>query len=76
LPEATFEPYEPAGGYWVSRAPVDPLEVVELGDLVDLHERSGIELRAVERLRAFWDAVAASSLEYSGIRLRNARLSA
>jgi hypothetical protein len=76
LPEETFEPYSPAGGYWVSRASVEPLDVAELGDLVALHERAGIELRAVERLIAFWDAVAGSSLEYSGIRLRNARLSA
>jgi uncharacterized protein DUF6886 len=76
LPEATFEPYEPAGGYWVSRAAVDPVHVVELGDLVALHERAGIELRAVDELLPLWDAVVASSLEYSGIRLRNATLSA
>jgi hypothetical protein len=74
LPPETFEPYPPAGGYWVSRATVTPLEVVALGDLVALHERAGIELRVLDRLLPFWDEVVASTLEYSGIRLRNATL--
>ena len=72
LPEETFEPYEPAGGYWISRATVEPLETVVLRDLVALHNDAGIELRVVPRLLELWDDVVASTLEFSGMRLRNA----
>jgi hypothetical protein len=72
LPEKTFEPYDPAGGYWVSRTRVEPVELVELGDLVERHRRAAIELRALPGLRTLWGEVAASTLEFSGIRLRNA----
>jgi hypothetical protein len=60
----------------VSRRPVVPLALFELGDLVARHERAAIELRTDTRLRRLWDEVVASSLDFSGIRLRNARLSA
>ncbi len=72
LPEATFEPDPDVGGYWLSRTAVEPLDVVELGDLVDRHDASGIELRAVSNLWPTWNRVVASSLEFSGIRLHNA----
>jgi hypothetical protein len=71
LPPATFEPYGRAAGYWVSRAPVEPLEVRVLDDLPGLHRSAGIELRLVPDLLALWDRVASSTLEFSGIRLRN-----
>jgi hypothetical protein len=74
LPAATFEPYEPAGGYWVSRATVDPLELVELGDLVTRHEAAQIELRVVDSVLRLWEEVAASTLQYSGVRLRKATM--
>ena len=73
LPEERFEPYEPAGGYWISRVTVEPLEVVELRALDRLHEDAGIALRVVPRLLDMWDEVVASTLEFSGIRLANAR---
>ena len=72
LPEATFAPDPDVGGYWLSRTAVEPLDVVELGDLVRRHGASGIELRAVSNLWPTWNRVVASSLEFSGIRLRNA----
>ena len=72
LPEQTFEPDPEVGGYWLSREPVRPLEVVELGDLVRRHEHADIELRIVPSIWPVWDRVVASTLEYSGIRLRNA----
>jgi hypothetical protein len=72
LPEATFVPDPDVGGYWLSRTTVEPLDVVELGDLVERHYTSGIELRAVPNLWPIWNRVAASSLEFSGIRLHNA----
>jgi hypothetical protein len=73
LPEATFEPFEPAGGYWVSRTTVEPVEVQAVDDLVGLHEAAEIELRVVPRLLDLWHDVIASMLEFSGIRLANAR---
>jgi hypothetical protein len=73
LPEETFEPYEDAGGYWISRATVEPLEMQELVDLVELHRAADIELRVVPKLLELWHDVIASTLEFSGIRLRNAR---
>jgi hypothetical protein len=60
-------------GFWVSRETVEPLEVAELGDLVGLHEQAGIELRVLPALQPLWTSVAASTLEFSGIRLHNAR---
>lgn len=72
LPDASFEPHPEVGGYWIARTRVEPLELRELGDLVDLHEQAEIELRAVPNLWPVWNEVVASSLEFSGMRLRNA----
>jgi hypothetical protein len=71
LPAETFERYERAAGYWVSREAVEPVEVVELGDLFARHAAAGIELRIVPDLMAVWQRVIASTLEFSGLRLRN-----
>ena len=71
LPAETFERYERAAGYWVSREPVEPLEVQMVDDLLARHAAAGIELRVVPRLMPLWRRIAASTLEFSGIRLRN-----
>ncbi len=73
MPEATFGPHESVGGYWVSRESVAPLELVELGDLLALHAEAEIELRIVPNLWPLWNRVIASTLEFGGIRLHNAR---
>jgi len=72
LPEAPFEPHPEVGGYWIAREPVRAEEIVELADPVELHAAAAIELRALPNLWPLWNDVAASTLEYSGIRLRNA----
>jgi hypothetical protein len=72
LPEETFEADPEVGGYWLSREPVVPLEVVELGDLLALHVEADIELRLVADIRPLWSRVIASTLEFSGVRLHNA----
>ncbi|MEW1843483.1 DUF6886 family protein [Nonomuraea angiospora] len=55
----------------VAVTPLGPPERV--GDLFELHEEAGIQLRVLPSLWPFWDEVIASTLEFSGIRLRNAR---
>lgn len=72
LPPEPFTAYEQTGGYWVAREPVVPISVDPLGDLLALHETAAIELRLVPNLWPLWDRVVASSLEFSGVRLRNA----
>jgi hypothetical protein len=73
LPDNRFAAHPDVGGYWLAREPVEPLEVQPLGELVSLHERAEIELRVLPSLWPLWNEVVASTLEYSGMRLRNAR---
>lgn len=73
LPEQPFEPHPEVGGYWIARVPIQPLAVEPLEDLVGLHEGAGIELRVLQNLWPLWNEVTGSALEYSGMRLRNAR---
>jgi hypothetical protein len=70
MPEETF--VEDDDRFWISAMPVEPLERVDFGDLVVRHESAGIQLLTEAELVGFWDDVVASSLGYSGIRLRNA----
>jgi hypothetical protein len=65
------EPYPHA---MVAVEPVEPLGQPEpVGDLFAVHGAAGIQLRLLPSLWDFVDAVAASTLGFSGIRLRNAR---
>jgi len=75
LPAASFAPVgEPEPHALVSVEPVEPLGPAEpVGSLLGLHEEAGIQLRVLPSLWPFWDAVIASTLGYSGIRLRHAR---
>jgi hypothetical protein len=83
LPAAPFHPVEepeparrngePEPSAHVAEVPVRPLGPPErVGDLFALHEEAGIELRVLPRLWPLWDAIVASTLGFSGIRLRNA----
>ena len=70
-------PFRPIGAplphAMVATEAVEPLGAPEpVGDLLALHERAGIEVRLVRDLRALWEVVTGSSMEFSGIRLRNA----
>jgi len=71
FPTETFEPYDATAGYYVSSVAIEPAEVIELTDLERLHAERGIELRVVDDLAAVWDNVIASTVDFSGIRLRN-----
>jgi hypothetical protein len=71
LPVGTFRPHE-TGGYWVSNAAVDATDQVIIEDLIGCHAQAGIELRITPSIWPFWRRVVASTVEYSGCRLRNA----
>jgi hypothetical protein len=73
LPPETFECVDECAGYFVSRAPVVPARVEVFEDLVAELLGRGVELRFVPDLWALHDAVAASTLRFSMIRMRNAR---
>jgi hypothetical protein len=72
LPPTTFECADTNAGYFVSSKPVVPaLSRQVQSPLAELLSRKA-ELRVVQRLRPVAEAVAASSLSFSIIRLRNA----
>ena len=75
LPADRFRPFgEPVPHAVVATEPVQPLGPPEpVGNLFQRHEQADIQLRVLTNLWPFWDAVAESTLGYSGIRLRNAR---
>jgi hypothetical protein len=73
LPPETFECIDECAGYFVSREAVAPVRVEVFDDLVAELLRRGVELRFVPDLWPLHDAVAASSLRFSLIRMRNAR---
>ncbi|HJQ51701.1 MAG TPA: hypothetical protein VJ838_14395 [Gaiellaceae bacterium] len=69
LPPEKFAPWDK---FFVSREAVVPLGVVELGDLLARHADAGNELRIAPTLYPLWDEVIETTLDFSGIRLRNA----
>ena len=69
MPEDTFEL---ADRFWISPVAVGAIERVELGDLLALHADAGIELRIAPALLDLWEKIVETTLDYSGIRLRNA----
>jgi len=69
MPPESFEPWDK---FFVSRETVVPLELVELGDLLARHADAGVELRIAPTLYPLWDRVIRTTLDFSGIRLRNA----
>ena len=71
LPTASFRPHE-VGGYWVSEETVEAIERRTLDDLLTRHAEAGIELRVTPSIWPFWRRVLASTVEFSGLRLRNA----
>jgi len=73
LPADTFVQSAEVAGYWTSRATMEPLEQEVIHDLIDRHAAAGIALRTESNLWPLWDTVVASTLEFSGIRLRNAQ---
>lgn len=71
---AAFRPFgSPQPHAMVATVPVTPLGPAEpVGDLLALHEAADIQFRLVANLWAVMDQIVASTLQFSGIRLRNA----
>jgi Family of unknown function (DUF6886) len=72
LPPQTFRLHDEDAGYWISRESVRPLNVMPVGQLRAAIQARGAELRVVDRLWEVHDNVAASTLSFSIIRMRNA----
>ena len=72
LPDQTFECLDECAGYFVSRGAVVPTDVEVLPDPISELRRRGVELRVLPNLWPLRDAVIASSLQFSIIRMRNA----
>ena len=72
LPPGTFERVDDCAGYAVSRVPVVPVRVDVIDDAIGELRRRDVELRVLPNLWALHDAVVASTLQFSMIRMRNA----
>jgi len=72
LPSETFECFDECAGYFLSRSPVMPVQVEVFDDLTAELLNRGVELRFVPNLWFLHEAVAASTLQFSSIRMRNA----
>jgi hypothetical protein len=72
LPLDTFECRDECAGYFVSRAPVTPIDVRVVDDCLGELLVRGVEVRLLPNLWHLHDAVVASTLQFSIIRMRNA----
>lgn len=72
MPVERFVASDDTAGHFVSRERVTPLSVEPVGDLLAALAASNVELRITPRLVALWQRVIATTLEFSGTRLRNA----
>jgi hypothetical protein len=70
LPAEAFRPHE-VGGYWVAEEPVEAAGKVLVDDLLGQHADARIELRLTPSIWPFWKLVIDSTVEFSGLRLRN-----
>ena len=72
LPPNTFLPVDAGAGYYISREPVVPTSVTAIDDLLGALLALDVELRVMPSLWKLNDAVVASTLQFSCIRMRNA----
>jgi hypothetical protein len=69
-----FRPFGEPVHAQVATTQVTPLGPPErVGDLFELYEEAGIQLKVLPVLLPFWEQVISTTLGFSGIRLRNAR---
>lgn len=73
LPPQTFVVVDSVAGYYISRESVTPRSVVMIDDLLGALMEHDVELRVMPSLWKLRDMVIASTLQFSIIRMRNAR---
>jgi len=73
MPPDTFDCIDECAGYFVSRVSVVPACVDVITDPISELVKRGVDVRVVPNLWPLRDAVVASSLQFSIIRMRNAR---
>jgi len=73
LPAERFISFDPGAGYWTSTEPVAPTSVAEISDLPAAMTQRRVDFAALPSLWALHDAVAASTLQFSMIRMRFAQ---
>ena len=73
LPADTFESLDECAGYWVSRKAVVPTQVQIIDDVLGELLKRDVELRLMPNLWTLRDEVVASTLQFSMIRMRNAK---
>jgi Family of unknown function (DUF6886) len=73
LPGDSFVLLDASAGYYISREPVVPRAVAPIDDLLGALLAHNVELRVMPSLWKLSDAVAGSTLQFSIIRMRNAR---
>lgn len=71
MPPEPFDVVED-GRFYIASTPVDAIERIELADLLARHAEAGNELRIAPSLYPLWERVSETTLDFSGIRLRNA----
>jgi hypothetical protein len=71
LPSSGFAQNDGTAGHFVSRSAVTPLAVEPVGDLLKALAAAHVELRITPSLLELWRRVIASTMEFSGTRLRN-----
>lgn len=69
---APFFLHDPVAGYYLSRQPVIPISERRIDNIAEALLQQDVELRIMPSLWGLRDAVAASSLAFSIIRMRNA----
>ncbi|MBS0444611.1 MAG: hypothetical protein JSR59_01560 [Proteobacteria bacterium] len=74
LPDDSFRCVDAGAGYHVSATAVQSVEVHCVAAPIETMRRHRVELRCMEELTAYAARVAASTLTYSLIRMRNAQL--
>ncbi len=68
MPGASFELTDATAGHHISTVTVEPLAVEPVGDLLGAIAEAEVELRFTPRLGPLGSRIAASTLEFSGIR--------
>ena len=74
FPTGGFELFDEGAGYYVRESAVAPLAVRRVDDLLGEMAARDVELRVTPSLWPLHDAVIASTLQFSCIRMRNARM--